>query len=72
MAFMLCLRICLGGGGWILEFSVGLAMVEIGWEGAHAVLSERLRRGLTFWFSFVVTSCESVTFPLVSWVRCGT
>ena len=22
--------------------------------------------------SFVVTNCEFVTFPLVSWVRCGT
>ena len=24
------------------------------------------------WLSFVVSNCESVTFPLVSWVRCGT
>ena len=24
------------------------------------------------WLSFVVSSCEFVTFPLVSWVRCGT
>ena len=28
--------------------------------------------GLTFWLSFVVSNCEFVTFPLVSWVRCGT
>ena len=28
--------------------------------------------GLTSWLSFVVFSCEFVTFPLVSWVRCGT
>ena len=27
--------------------------------------------GLTFWLSFVVSNCELVTFPLVSWVRCG-
>ena len=27
---------------------------------------------LTFWLSFVVSNCEFVTFPLVSWVRCGT
>ena len=27
---------------------------------------------LTAWFSFVVSNCEFVTFPLVSWVRCGT
>ena len=24
------------------------------------------------WLSFVVYNCEFVTFPLVSWVRCGT
>ena len=24
------------------------------------------------WLSFVVSNCEFVTFPLVSWVRCGT
>ena len=27
---------------------------------------------LTSWLSFVVSYCEFVTFPLVSWVRCGT
>ena len=30
------------------------------------------RKGLTSWLSFVVSNCEFVTFPLVSWVRCGT
>ena len=29
-------------------------------------------KGLTTWFSFVESNCEFVTFPLVSWVRCGT
>ena len=28
-------------------------------------------KGLTSWLSFVVSVCEVVTFPLVSWVRCG-
>ena len=28
--------------------------------------------GLTSWLSLVVYNCEFVTFPLVSWVRCGT
>ena len=28
-------------------------------------------KGLTSWLSFVVSSCEFVTFPLVSLVRCG-
>ena len=27
--------------------------------------------GLTSWLSFVMTNCDVVTFPLVSWVRCG-
>ena len=29
-------------------------------------------KGLASWLSFVVSDCEFVTFPLVSWVRCGT
>ena len=29
-------------------------------------------KGLTSWLSFVVSIREFVTFPLVSWVRCGT
>ena len=29
-------------------------------------------KGLISWLSFVVSNCEFVTFPLVSWVRCGT
>ena len=29
-------------------------------------------KGLTSWLSFVVSNCDFVTFPLVSWVRCGT
>ena len=28
--------------------------------------------GLTSWLSFVVSNCEFVTFPLVSWAGCGT
>ena len=29
-------------------------------------------KGLTSWLSFVVSNCEFVTSPLVSWVGCGT
>ena len=29
-------------------------------------------KGMTSWLSFGVSTCEFVTFPLVSWVRCGT
>ena len=29
------------------------------------------RKGLASWLSFVMSNCVVVTFPLVSWVRCG-
>ena len=29
-------------------------------------------KGLTSWLSSVMSNCDVVTFPLVSWVRCGT
>ena len=29
-------------------------------------------KGLASWLLFVVSICELITFPLVSWVRCGT
>ena len=29
-------------------------------------------KGLTSWLLFVASNCEFVTYPLVSWVRCGT
>ena len=29
-------------------------------------------KGLTSWHSFVVSNCEFVAFPLISWVRCCT
>ena len=28
-------------------------------------------KGLTSWLSFVMSNCNVVTFPLVSWVKCG-
>ena len=28
-------------------------------------------KGLTVWLSSVMSNCNAVTFPLVSWVRCG-
>ena len=28
-------------------------------------------KALTSWLSFVQSNCEFVTFPLVTWVRCG-
>ena len=29
-------------------------------------------KGLISWLSFLVSNCECVIFPLVSWVGCGT
>ena len=26
---------------------------------------------LTSWLSFVMSNCDIVTFPMISWVRCG-
>ena len=28
-------------------------------------------KGLASWLLFVMSNCDVVTFPLVSWVRCG-
>ena len=28
-------------------------------------------KGLTSWLSLVMCICDDVTFPLISWVRCG-
>ena len=38
----------------------------------YCALWSHAGKGLTSWLSFVVSNCEFVTFPLVSWVRCGT
>ena len=34
-------------------------------------LSSPAVKGLTSWLSFVMSNCDVVTIPLVSWVRCG-
>ena len=28
-------------------------------------------KGLASWLSFVMSNCDVVSFPLVTWVRCG-
>ena len=28
-------------------------------------------KGLNSWLLFVMSNCDVITFPLVSWVRCG-
>ena len=47
---------------WLLCFSVRLFICAL-WSPAG--------KGLTSWLSFVVFNCDFVSFPLVSWVRCG-
>ena len=36
----------------------------------NAMLSP-VEKGLTSWLSFVMSNWDGVTFPLVSWVKCG-
>ena len=38
----------------------------------YGALCSPAGKGLISWLSFVVSNCEFVTFPLVSWVGCGT
>ena len=56
-ALVLC-YICL-----VLYFRACLFIVAL-WSPAG--------KGLSSWLSFAMSNCELVTFPLVSWVRCGT
>ena len=37
----------------------------------YAALKSPAGKGLTSWLLFVMSNCEVVIFPLVSWVRCG-
>ena len=41
------------------------------WHHACDALRSPTGKGLTSWLSFVMSNCYIVTFPLVSWVRCG-
>ena len=51
---------------WLLSGSTGLC------ASVYLCLEVSAGKGLTSLLSFVVSNCELVTFPLVSWVRCGT
>ena len=37
---------------------------------ARLFIDALLGKGLTSWLLIVMSNCEVVTFPLVSWVRC--
>ena len=55
-----------------LLFSSVLFLLCLGARLFICALWSPARKGLTSGLSFVVSNCEFVTFPLVSWVRCGT
>ena len=60
---------------WVLIFIHTLCMQAENGSGKRvSTLTSLINsiKGLTSWLSFVVSNCEFVTFPLVSWVRCGT
>ena len=50
----------------------GLVFAMPLWASVNCALWSPAGKGLTSWLSFEVSNCEFVTFPLVSWVRCGT
>ena len=56
---------------WILYFFV-LCLLCLCARLLICALWSPVGKGLTSLLSFVVSNCEFVTFPLVSWVRCGT
>ena len=55
-----------------LLFSSVLFLLCLGARLFICALWSPAGKGLSSWLSFVVSNCEVVTFPLVSWVRCGT
>ena len=48
-----------------------LAFVVLSCSSLVIALWSPAGKGLTSWLSFVMSNFEVVTFPLVSWVRCG-
>ena len=63
------------------RFTVSLMLLEIAqfsvahlqeYEDPTTYFRNFAGKGLNSWLSFVVSNCEFVTFPLVSWVRYGT
>ena len=41
------------------------------WVSVYMCLGSPAWKRLTSWLSFVVPYCEFISFPFVSWVRCG-
>ena len=70
---------CFGHCAFILEFYIDFAIILICLTGDCFMNKLKFRDPFKSYeivpsirLSFVVSNCEFVTFPLVSWVRCGT
>ena len=57
---------------WIIHFISVLCLLCFRVRLSIDAFQSPAEKGLTSWLSFVMSNCEFVTFPLVSWVRCGT
>ena len=53
---------------FVLQVFVMLSCARLFFDG----LWSPARKGLTSWLSFVMFNSDFVTFPLISYVRCGT
>ena len=68
---------CFAGRSWLMllcgsfVFSSFLCLLCLCVRLFVCALWSPAGKGLTSWLSFVVYNCVFVTFPLVSWVRCG-
>ena len=70
-----CLKICnsfqtYGSKDFLLHIPTAVVPCEVARLFVEALWSPAWK-GLTSWLSFVMCICDVVTFPLVSWVRCG-
>ena len=48
-----------------------LVIVVLSCKSIVDALRSPAGKGLNSWLSFLMSNCDVVTFPLVSWVRCG-
>ena len=48
-----------------------LVFVMLLWASVYYALCSLAGKVLTSWLSFMMSNCEVVTFPSLTWVRCG-
>ena len=58
---------------WLTLTLLGLEVQSMTLQcfASRNALCHLMEEELTSWLSFVVSNYEVITFPLVSWVRCG-